>query len=49
MGISHENIHLETTSCIIQQLSLDLINKENNWAFESYPISKSADSIPKEN
>ncbi len=26
-----------------------MINKENDWPFQPYPISKSSESIPKEN
>ena len=31
MGQEHENIHLETSACIISQIPLDLINKNHRW------------------
>jgi hypothetical protein len=31
MGIEHEKIHLETTTCLIRQLPLRVIKEENNY------------------
>lgn len=33
MGIEHEHIHLETSSVLIRQLPVDMVEKPNGWVY----------------
>ena len=40
MGIEHEHIHFETSSVLIRQYPIDMVNKPNGWIYgpSNYPI-----------
>jgi hypothetical protein len=39
MGLEHERIHLETSSVLIRQLPIDMVQKPNEWKYAPFKTS----------
>ena len=48
MGQEHENIHLETSACIISQIPLKMLNTDNNkWNYPIHNTTETSSETPK--